>query len=81
MTKPNLNLLNEMALDICKMDLKEAGLQAVYKNQYDFAQYLAYTLCPDIKEAGQIETAKDIRKAAVIIEKLVMELRHYRGGV
>ena len=80
MTKPNLNLLNEMALDICKME-KEAGLQAVYKNQYEFAQYLTYTLCPDIKEAGQIETAKDIRKAAVIIEKLVMELRHYRGGV
>ena len=76
MTKPNLNLLNEMALDICKMEK-----QAVYKNQYEFAQYLAYTLCPDIKEAGQIETAKDIRKAAVIIEKLVMELRHYRGGV
>ena len=28
MTKPNLNLLNEMALDICKME-KQAGLQAV----------------------------------------------------
>lgn len=61
-------------------NLAETQTAPIYEMEYNFAQYIAYTLCPDVKAAGYEETAKDIRKAAVLIEKLVMELRHYRGA-
>ena len=47
MTKPNLNLLNEMALDICKME-KEAGLQAVQLKDVKKGEYIKRK--PDAKK-------------------------------
>ncbi len=47
MTKPNLNLLNEMALDICKME-KEAGLQAVQLKDVKKGDYIKRK--PDAKK-------------------------------
>jgi len=47
MTQPNLNLLNEMALDICKME-KEAGLQAVQLKDVKKGEYIKRK--PDAKK-------------------------------
>jgi hypothetical protein len=47
MTKPNLNLLNEMALDIYKME-KEAGLQAVQLKDVKKGEYIKRK--PDAKK-------------------------------
>ena len=47
MTQPNLNLLNEMAQDICKME-KEAGLQAVQLKDVKKGEYIKRK--PDAKK-------------------------------
>ena len=47
MTQPILNLLNEMALDICKME-KEAGLQAVQLKDVKKGEYIKRK--PDAKK-------------------------------
>lgn len=39
-------------------------------NALQHAQYLAYQLAPDLRDMHMIETAKDVREAAKIIERL-----------
>jgi len=48
-----------------------------HQEDYEYAQWLAHVLSADMRIMGFEETAKDIRKAAVTIEKLVMELRQF----
>lgn len=53
--------------------------QEQLKAQYEHAQYLAYTLCPDLKAMEMHETAADVRKAAIIIEQLTQYIEYLEG--
>lgn len=51
------------------------------KNQYfDHAQFLVYTLLPDLQEMGMTQTAADLRKAATIIETLLSHVTHLEAN-
>jgi len=40
------------------------------QDDWDFVQFIKNTLTPDIKESGQVETAKDMKRLTSIIENL-----------